>query len=407
MTLIELLVVIVILTTLVAGVIPVLSPNNDVRKIRAAGRGLQSYITLAQARAARTGRPQGIAFRESSPESGVALEVFGWEVPPPFAGFSTESRCEISNLNQIALGTISFYGPNPSTQNGGANFPEYDGAVLYHLNFVLADGLSPHGTDPFPPRTFQIGDVVDLEGNQFLIVDDGDPTSQPNEIEIFSGSDSEYLKPDLIAPLTPTVCVWINDSGQTLAPGLKKYKINRQPATSSESPYQLPAGIVLDMQASVAEGATIPSAFPTVSSFFFNSPGRITNDTVGIMFSPTGAVDSLYFNGNEIANASRIVLLLGRIENGGLDPTLTPWVVTNPNDKNEVEKKQEEINWLNLDSRLLSIVTSSGRAVVSEMAFVNLGDGSDEDGDMVTIDQDVDDQLEAAHAFAHEMTTAK
>ena len=36
LTLIELLVVIVILTTLVAGVLPVLSPNNDTRKIREA-----------------------------------------------------------------------------------------------------------------------------------------------------------------------------------------------------------------------------------------------------------------------------------------------------------------------------------------------------------------------------------
>ena len=404
MTLIELLVVIVILTTLVAGVIPVLSPNNDVRKIRAAGRGLQSYITLAQARAARTGRPQGIGFRESLPESGVALEVFGWEVPPPFAGFSTESRVTVG-LPLVGLP------PMPIPYNAGF-FPQFDGFPLYQLELRLADGAGTF--DPIPPHTFRIGDALDIGGNQFLIIDTPfnvgnlfPPAPGPDEIQYLGSAASPVVNVHAIE------CVWINDSGQTLAPGLKKYKFKRQPATSSESPYQLPSGIVLDMQASVAEGGAT-GGFPIDESFYTDRTGLPVGatrptDTVGIMFSPTGAVDSLYFNGNEIANASRIVLLLGRIENGGLDPTLaTPsWVVTNPNDKNEVEKKQEEINWLNLDSRLLSIVTSSGRAVVSEMAFVNLGDGSDEDGDMVTIDQDVDDQLEAAHAFAHEMTTAK
>jgi len=66
LTLVELLVVIVILVTLVAGVIPMISPNNDTRKIREASRGLQAYINSAQAEAARTGRPHGIGFVERS-----------------------------------------------------------------------------------------------------------------------------------------------------------------------------------------------------------------------------------------------------------------------------------------------------------------------------------------------------
>ena len=96
LTLIELLVVIAILTTLVAGVVPLFSPNNDTRKIREASRGLHAYITLAQAKAARSGRPTGIAFQESRIGSGVALEVFQLEVPKGFSGFSEESRCSVS-----------------------------------------------------------------------------------------------------------------------------------------------------------------------------------------------------------------------------------------------------------------------------------------------------------------------
>ena len=90
MTLIELMVVVVILVTLVAGVLPLVSPNNDARKIREASRGLKTFLMAAQAEAARTGRPVGIGFRETSlatrsnttPGSGMAIEVYQLAVPP-------------------------------------------------------------------------------------------------------------------------------------------------------------------------------------------------------------------------------------------------------------------------------------------------------------------------------------
>src|SRR4051794_2704419 len=63
MTLIELLVVIVILTTIVAAAIPLMSPNNDDRRLREAARGLNTYITGAQTRAIATNRPYGVALK--------------------------------------------------------------------------------------------------------------------------------------------------------------------------------------------------------------------------------------------------------------------------------------------------------------------------------------------------------
>jgi len=378
LTLIELLIVIVILTTLVAGVIPVLSPNNDERKIRTAARGLQSYITLTQARAARTGRPQGIAFRESSPESGVALEVFGLQVPPPFAGFSSESRA-----------TVTLKTTAPFNYSAG-NFLQFDNFPLYWLDFVLADGVpSP---DVLPPRSFRIGDEISVDGNLFLIVDTNDNDSRTETVGTAPNQIS-YISPTA-TPINRVDCVWINNSGQMAPRGLKHYRINRQPTNSSESPYQLPAGIAIDMQASVVEGPPT-GGFPTGGSLF--EAGRADSNTVGIMFSPTGAVDRLLFNGNEITNASRIVLLLGRIENGGL--TGTEWSMLAGDSNDELEQKQEEINWLNLDSRLLSIATRSGRAIVSETAFV--------DPRTLADPTSAEDQMEAAHEFAHEMTTSR
>ena len=149
LTLIELLVVIVILTTLVAGVIPLLSPNNDTRKIREASRMLQTYIMRAQAEAARTGRPQGIAFRESSAGSGVALEAYRLETPPPFAGFSNASAARIIR------------------EKTGIN--EYE----HYVQFVLAggptgkpftDNFDDYTWDPLPPKLIRYGDLLDVGG---------------------------------------------------------------------------------------------------------------------------------------------------------------------------------------------------------------------------------------------------
>ena len=378
MTLIELLIVIVILTTLVVAVVPILSPNNDARKIREASRGLHTYITLAQAKAARSGRPVGIAFRESSSDSGVAIEVFQLEVPKGFAGFSEDSRCTIDS-------GIGQYG---SAGNGGVRFiDQYDGAQLSGMRFITADGME----DPFPPRMFRIGDMVDVEGNQFLIVDDGDDASQPNRIDDSVDAAYEYLLPDTTATPTQTVCIWVNNTGQLISSGLKTYRIFRQPVNSSESPFQLPAGVAIDMQGSVIEGG-VTTSFPVP-----NSLATTGSDTVGIMFSPTGAVSDVFFNGSTITNVAKLMLLLGRVENGGLQTTSEYTLTGLTND--QLEERQEKINWLNLDSRWLAIAARSGRVVVSENAFVTEAMITTAGGNP----DSSEDQIEAAHEFIHSM----
>jgi len=393
LTLIELLVVIVILTTLVGGVIPILSPNNDTRKISAAARGLQGYITLVQTRAAHTGRPHGIAFRESSAGSGAALEVFGLEVPPLFAGFSTESRVWVTLSPRSALGQPPVY--NPGARDNFRFHPQFNGAPLYRLAFVLAN--RDKNDDWLPPRTFRIGDSVDIDGNQFRMVD---TAWNVNRLETVGTATSEVMYLGSSAtPASVIECVWVNSGGQVAPQGLKRYQIARQPTNSSESPYQLPAGIAIDMQGSVAEGSQHLIRFPSDKSLYTNnSPPRTTNDTVGIMFSSTGSVSNVILNGIELATVSRVILLLGRVENSGLQGG--EWVMDRNPSKDTLEQKQTEINWLNLDSRLLSIATRNGRSVVSEPAFFD-GTRSGGEDDEVQASK----QIEAAHAFAHEMTT--
>ncbi|MEM8945069.1 MAG: hypothetical protein AAGD11_07790 [Planctomycetota bacterium] len=419
LTLVELLVVIIILTTLVGGVIPVLSPNNDTRKIRAAARGLQGYIAKIQAEAARTGRAQGIGVIESTAGSGVALEVFGLEVPPPFAGFSTASRARV----------IQTLTTNPT---------------LYYIQFVLADVETPvplasfpptgdYEPDPVPPNFMQFGDVVKVGGNYYRLADRNFIGSDNSDVK----SDGPYYATDAASfdhsNWTYFVEALDEDSGQTL-PMVKviepsednfthrvgapqQYQLIRQPVNSSESPYQLPAGVAIDMQGSVVEGGQFtrdpPNGLPRYAyqPLFGGSladKDLIGQDVFGVMFSPNGNVSQVIHNGEDVANGSRITLLLGRVENGGLAYELNgsgvlisaDWTLDNNATNDELEKKQETVNWLNLDSRIVSIVTGSGRVVVSETAFVDARLAGSE-----TVAVQAVEQLEAAHEFANAMTT--
>jgi type II secretory pathway pseudopilin PulG len=404
MTLVELLVVIVILVTLVAGVIPILSPDNEVRKIRQAATGLQTFINATISEAARIGRPQGIGLLESSAGSGMALEAFRLEVPPGFAGFSDQSRVQEPLATGMPYG--SFYG----------TINRYTGYPTYRLNFVLVDAVT---LDPLPPGMFRPFDIVEISGNQFMIVDsdynvnpsnnkwyrydtDGDANGQ---VWFFGDPSGDPAK-----QVSNLECIWLNNHDQQLPPGLRPYQIFRQPIRSSALPYVLPAGVGVDLQGSV-QGGGITNGFPVPRSFDTfdltdpSSPQPIL-DSLGIMFSPLGHIDALRHNGSEIANVARIALLIGRVGNGGLQfqangsgaVTGGDWVMNTGDTDEQLAEKQLAINWLNRDSRLLILAASSGRSVVSELAFVDARRFGTELPAVQAIEQ-----IEASHEFAHGM----
>ncbi len=401
--------VITILVTLVAGVIPLVSPNNDARKIREASRGLQAYINATQAEAARTGRPHGIGFVENPSGDGMALEVFRMEVPPAFAGFSEASRVEIRLDGGL-------YGPN-GNKKGTQFLPRYFDYPLYNLQFVLVGGSAGQIPDPLPPRMFRIGDRIDVDGNQFLIVDDDDPKTAPNKLEIFPNSSVQFL-----ASSTPQIvqCIWLNNHGQQLPqqlppkpPITKPYRIIRQPVTSSASPFVFPSGVGIDLQGSVQEGGAtlglpVPNSFATPRMTTGTNPQPLP-DSVSIMFSPNGHVSSFLHNGNQITSATRIVLLLGRAENGDLayepdkatssgDVTSGAWTMNSSDTNEQLTQQQTVINWLNLDSRLIGISVRSGRVIVNGVAFVDARlFGGKPPADQAAA------QIEAAHDLAHSM----
>lgn len=361
LTLIELMVVIVILMTLVGGVIPVLSPNNEARKIREASRGLQTYIMQAQARAARTGRPAGIGFHETSAGSGVALEVFQIEVPPPFAGFSSSSAARFyRNLDSNGIPKGNY------TIELGEGYLVFNDQVGY-----------------VPPALMKPNDLIEVGGHLFLLKRGRRGTEwelDENEIPYFLGTNKftdawrigEQGRPFPRDPNSPTKS------------SPKSYRVLRQPVNTSESPLTLPAGVAIDMHASGTEGGSTPTLFAS------NHDVDVIKQ-IGILFSPNGAIDSVYYNNGEIfgpnafgdlvqtplVDTSRVFLLLGRVENvldrGDMHATKNKspaWIDDNASDE-ELAELQERINWLNLDSRWVVCDTRSGRSVVNDNAFVD------------------------------------
>ena len=371
LTLIELLVTIVIMVTVLAGVLPLVSPNNNARKLREASRQLNGLLSQAQAQAARDGRPVGVAFRETgngNPNySGMALEAYMIAEPQPFAGFSEHSRVAVTDTGMVyGLNAVGAKPPN----EGERFSPKLDGLPVCQLDFYASGSV-----DAFPPRTLKIGDTIAVAGNLFLICDDADQTTMPNRVEeIGDVAVVEYLfsDPTAAAPIPGTTLngVWLNNQGQQLPqvpappalPTGQAYAIRRQPVNTSEQPLQFPRGIGIDMEASGAEG--ISGLNPPND---FDEPGAGA-DTVGIMFSPNGSLDQLYLNGQARGGIEQVFLLMGLVENGNgnaQDKSDYDFATNLPADAADMTARRGRVNWLNPDSRWVS-VNRAGRIITAE-----------------------------------------
>ncbi|MAT68040.1 MAG: hypothetical protein CMJ58_00795 [Planctomycetaceae bacterium] len=460
MTLIELLVVVIIATTLVVGVVPLLSPNNDARKIREAARELHTFVTRAQAEAARLGRPYGIALRESAADSGFALEAFMIAEPAPFAGFYEYSKVVRTNAS----------GPN---------------VWLQFVSFSTADNV--YVEESMPPGMIRRGDRVEIGGVHYELIDGarsgddiednfntpfapGDFYAPPNPNDWGGFRKSRFLARPVTSPppFATSDFVYRNLNNQSERIGNASaptpYVIHRQAAPTSGAPLSLPRGIGIDLVASGFDAVRFPigeannlttppvSVPPQVFDLLPAHPqfGRllsshwtgletssppplrlfdpVTPMVVGIMFQPSGAIESVVVNGERQIGYEQVFLLLGRVENAQSGVREAAWTANNyltlPTDmanavdfsslgnsgadKEEFNTRREERNWLNEDSRWVAISASSGRAVVAENRFVDpRGSTVDFDYDSGSngsvLATDFDDQITAAQGFAAEM----
>jgi prepilin-type N-terminal cleavage/methylation domain-containing protein len=356
LTLIELLVTIVIMVTVLAGVLPLVSPNNNARKIREASRQLTTLFSQAQAQAARDGRPVGVAFKETganSPYSGMALEAYLIASPPPFAGFSEHSRVVVGEVGSVYGPTSTFTDPRFS--------PALNGYKICRLNFLVSGNV-----DAFPPRTLKIGDIIEVGGNSFLVCDDEDQTTMPNQTEVLNNVEFLLSDPSASTPIPGTTldAIWLNYHGQMLPqatnpPSGQAYKIYRQPVNTSEQPLQFPRGIGIDMDASGATGlgTGMPIDFDVSNPF---------PTAVSVMFSPNGSIETVYRDGVRRDGVEQIFVLLGLFENannGSQD--WNDYDFSGSVDNDELAQRRKRLNWLSADSRWVT-VNRAGRIITTE-----------------------------------------
>ena len=377
MTLVELLVVIVILVTLVGGVLPLLSPNNDARRLQAASRNLQTYLQKAQTKAMRSGRPVGVAFRETQPGSGFALEAFQVQVPAPFRGFSSTATARFQPVEGQVYYAIEF------GEGTGSNFRSGD---LTGINYI-------------PPRMVRDGDLIEVGKSVFRLKirqgeDDKEafdetgltfylPTWGFKQVELISGPSP---------PTTPLkvgedIQVDISPNNVTSSASYSdKYAISRQPIISSASPLTFPNGVAVDLSASGIEGGATPTLFAG------SSGGGLKQVT--IMFSPTGGTQEVQYNGmkfdkqlvlddnnsqfidmtgESIRDARYVKLLLATVEKSGLDlgSGVGDWYLSAEASSEDVDQARKTVSWLDLNSRWIEINARSGQARVSEVTFVD------------------------------------
>lgn len=390
MTLIELLAVIVIITTIVAAAIPLLSPSNDDRRIREAARTLNTFFTGAQARAISLRRPVGVALKrlgsdtKRAEDNGIALEAYYVEQPPPYAGLDVNSRACV------------------------AIHPQISGLVI--VRFVTRgqqtnDGL-PVGWDPdvFPTGMIRPGDVIEINGTQFMLlplltppanIQITDVDQDPTKEELYFGPPGSGVVQILAQP--------VNDSGQQIIPKYDDagreigtvvaaqapywsspapYQILRRPTAMSDEPYQLPEGTAIDLRAS-GVGPKNFFHYPDGGNLSIATERINNSEGVLIMFAPEGRVSRVAYYRNpglttpfDQPVTDNVYLLVGRADRlppnatAATDRTMDP--VKFPPTEEELAKLREPLNWLNGSSRWIVIGSQSGRIATIENGFVDL-----------------------------------
>jgi prepilin-type N-terminal cleavage/methylation domain-containing protein len=387
LTLVELLVAIVIITTLVAAVLPAMTPTTNERRIREASRGLNTYLARQQAQGQTRNRLVGFGLKKLSfdtgrdTDRGVCLEVYAVEQPVPFTGFDTNSAARVAIFDNASV-QIELVTRGSTPSNSG-----------------LPPGWAP---DLVPAGVIRPGDVIEVSGNRYVIM----APLHPNwGIDANTGFFTQFI--DASGRAARFRAVPQNGTGQAVIPqhdnnGNRltmavlaagnapywsqptRYKIHRQPSVTSSPPYQLPEGIAIDLQGSGFMDDA-PLHIENVTNLDANTITKIgyrnNDDMIFVMFAPDGSIGNVYYNRGGTGRSgepakefvivrptSSLCLLLGRRESIPVDTTLT--FTDNPT-SSELEARKRQVNWLNLEGAWVNVGYQTGSVITTDLANVD------------------------------------
>lgn len=318
-TLMEMMIVIAIMLLLVIATLPRIKQGLEDSKLRESSRQLNSYIALAKARAASTGRPCGlwlvtekIGDPLATPGVFQTTELYLAEIPPAYSGDILESKVVVTNTNGNQLASL-------------ANGPPW------RLNFIpAANGLT---TLVQPGESFLIrfdhkGPVFNgiRNSNDGMFYVTGGPTVPPTGNGLYHAVNNPY-------------------AGYS-------YEIVRN-AQRIGAPLNLPRGTSIDLTY---------SGFGNFGTDFYSSVNRVL-----VLFTPEGRVGNVTFNTWNNSNSvyqpisndaqGTIHFLIGRPEKVGL-----PLAQSNLVDNNAL--------WVSV-GRLTGSVTTTENAPNIDFVFSN------------------------------------
>jgi hypothetical protein len=280
----------------------------------------------------------------------------------------------------------------------------------------------------------RLGDVIEVLGTRYRIVRvAGNLTVDPNTGYLIGQPGAIRSARLVVAPLNntgqllrpttsnigePITAQWLtqavaaSDGNRPYWTDPAPYKIFRQPTPTSAAPFQLPEAVAIDLEASGIVGE-VPFHFVDAngSLTLFETP---VNTPVYIMFSPEGSIERVQYNraennglGSVVLNTrldtptANVSLLVGRREN---IPASTTLDLTSGTEA-EREEAKSQLNWLNLESRWVTIGAQTGSVVTTENAFVSPGTLTyiDYNGDGIDGLDRRRTQILAAQEFAREM----
>ena len=258
-TLVELLVVIVILLLLVTVVLPLAQPAPGKRVVREAARQVNSFFSVAQAKAVATGRPHGVLIAPSQSNSTRSFQLFQTKVALPYSGDFSTWRVRIAQRDDIGFGNDP---PEPN---------------------IIKTPNDPETGEPPPPWDQFRGRL------EFFSIEEPTTVLQPTVL-LNSVSDGQTLRIRLkhqgayyyggyeqsnfyiSLPTRDPPPGTDETEGSTI--GLP-FQIQRPPQKSAAAPLELPVGSYIDLEVS---GTDESATFAGDTFVTFDASGRLLNE---------------------------------------------------------------------------------------------------------------------------------
>ncbi|MGD9724262.1 MAG: prepilin-type N-terminal cleavage/methylation domain-containing protein [Pirellulales bacterium] len=302
-TLLELLVVLLILLMVTAAAVPLMAPALQNRRMREAARLTSTFISGARSRAIQTGRETGVQLvRFNGNPWAVSLAYV--EYPQPYAGDLVDSKLRV--------------------WSDGSRF-EFISDVTWQGRIRVGDLVQLKGSGP-SYRILQGNDVLGTvldpakAGQWRLAIADGilPPVTPTPTGWIFPTPSEPWTDTNLNGFREPSESYQDLDGGtdfdlHQVLPGEFPYQIFRQPVRTSDTPMQLPEGVVIDLLYSgIGIGNTVQFGDTTIPLANWPTNPPVKYDPI-ITFTPNGSVGHVGTM-TMFRPTATIYLLLGRRE---------------------------------------------------------------------------------------------